>query len=103
MNYQTARQILAEAVRTIARAYPKYKIHDGHGNLLEGYGVTKDGWLHSRALGRRRWMKGNHSIEMQGKRGWTVYDWHASKELHVAKTARDAKAWSEKNRSTATQ
>ena len=91
----------AAAVRTIARAYPKYKIHDGHGNLLEGYGVTKDGWLHSRALGRRRWMKGNHSIERQGKRGWTVYDWHASKELHVAKTARDAKAWSEKNRSTA--
>lgn len=91
----------AAAVRTIARAYPKYKIHDGHGNLLEGYGVTKDGWLHSRALGRRRWMKGSHSIERQGKRGWTVYDWHASKELHVAKTARDAKAWSEKNRSTA--
>ncbi len=46
-------------------------------------------------------MKGSHSIERQGKRGWTVYDWHASKELHVAKTARDAKAWSEKNRSTA--
>ena len=91
----------AAAVRTIARAYPKYKIHDGQGNLLEGYGITKDGWLHSRALGRRRWMKGNHSIERQGKRGWTVYDWHASKELHVAKTARDAKAWSEKNRSTA--
>ena len=91
----------AAAVRTIARAYPKYKIHDGQGNLLEGYTTTKDGWLHSRALGRRRWMKGNHSIERQGKRGWTVYDWHASKELHVAKTARDAKAWSEKNRSTA--
>lgn len=91
----------AAAVRTIARAYPKYKIHDGQGNLLEGYTTTKDGWLHSRALGRRRWMKGSHSIERQGKRGWTVYDWHASKELHVAKTARDAKAWSEKNRSTA--
>ena len=28
----------AAAVRTIARAYPKYKIHDGQGNLLEGYG-----------------------------------------------------------------
>jgi hypothetical protein len=89
------------AVRTIARAYPKYKIHDGQGNLLEGYTTTKDGWLHSRGLGRRRWMKGSHSIERQGKRGWTVYDWHANKELHVAKTARDAKAWSEKNRSTA--
>jgi len=25
------------AVRTIARAYPKYKIHDGHGNLLENW------------------------------------------------------------------
>ena len=25
------------AIRTIARAYPKYKIHDGHGNLLENW------------------------------------------------------------------
>ena len=25
----------SSAIRTIARAYPKYKIHDGHGNLLE--------------------------------------------------------------------
>lgn len=27
----------AAAVRTIARAYPKYKIHDGQGNLLENW------------------------------------------------------------------
>ncbi|NCV79726.1 MAG: hypothetical protein EBW25_02890, partial [Actinobacteria bacterium] len=26
---------IAAAIRTIARAYPKYQIHDGHGNLLE--------------------------------------------------------------------
>jgi len=90
----------SSAVRMISRAYPKYQIHDGHGNLLEGFTTGKDGWLHSRSTGRRRWLKGNHSIERQGKRGWTVYDWHASKELHVAKTARDAKAWSEKNRSS---
>jgi hypothetical protein len=25
------------AIRTIARAYPKYKIHDGQGNLLENW------------------------------------------------------------------
>lgn len=69
------------AVRTIARAYPKHKIHDGHGNELhenqiqEAYiSKTKDGWIHSRGLGHRRWVKGNHSIEKQGKRGWTVYD-----------------------------
>jgi hypothetical protein len=59
---------------------------------------TKDGWIHSRGLGHRRWVKGNHSIEKQGKRGWTVYDWHSSKELHVAKTAKEAKAWSNANR-----
>jgi len=29
------------AVRTIARAYPKYKIHDGQGNLLEAIAVAK--------------------------------------------------------------
>jgi hypothetical protein len=93
------------AVRTIARAYPKHKIHDGHGNELhenqiqEAYiSKAKDGWIHSRGLGHRRWVKGNHSIEKQGKRGWTVYDWHSSKELHVAKTAKEAKAWSNANR-----
>lgn len=92
------------AVRTIARAYPKYKIHDGHGNLLESLYTkeTKDGWQHSRSLGRRRWMKGSHSIERQGKRGWTVYDWHNNKELHVAKTAKEAKAWSNANRKDST-
>ena len=86
-------------IRALRRAYPKHVIHDGYGNELhEGFTIGKDGWLHSRSTGRRTWMKGNHSIERQGKRGWTVYDWHANKELHVAKTARDAKAWSEKNR-----
>jgi len=30
------------AVRTIARAYPKYKIHDGHGNLLENWSYAHD-------------------------------------------------------------
>ena len=32
----------AAAVRTIARAYPKYKIHDGHGNLLENWSYAHD-------------------------------------------------------------
>jgi hypothetical protein len=59
---------------------------------------TQDGWQHTRALGRRRWTKGNHSVERQGKRGWTVYDMHHNKELHLNKTAKGAKAWSEKNR-----
>lgn len=93
------------ALRTLRRAYPKHFIHDGHGNELhenqiqEAYiSKTKDGWIHSRGLGHRRWVKGNHSIEKQGKRGWTVYDWHSSKELHVAKTAKEAKAWSNANR-----
>jgi len=31
----------AAAIRTIARAYPKYKIHDGQGNLLEAIAVAK--------------------------------------------------------------
>jgi hypothetical protein len=67
--------------------------------ITEAYiSKTKDGWIHSRGLGHRRWVKGNHSIEKQGKRGWTVYDWHSSKELHVAKTAKEAKAWSNANR-----
>jgi hypothetical protein len=92
-------------LRTLRRAYPKHFIHDGLGNELhenqiqEAYiSKTKDGWIHSRGLGHRRWVKGNHSIEKQGKRGWTVYDWHSSKELHVAKTAKEAKAWSNANR-----
>jgi len=55
-------------------------------------------WIHTRALGRRRWTKGSHSVERQGKRGWTVYDWHNNRELHVAKTAKEAKAWSNANR-----
>jgi hypothetical protein len=29
------------AVRTIARAYPNYKIHDGHGNLLENWSYAQ--------------------------------------------------------------
>jgi hypothetical protein len=70
------------------------KIHEAYGSK------AKDGWIHSRGLGHRRWVKGNHSIEKQGKRGWTVYDWQNSKELHVAKTAREAKAWSNANRSS---
>lgn len=32
----------AAAVRTIARAYPKYQIHDGHGNLLENWSYAHD-------------------------------------------------------------
>jgi hypothetical protein len=64
---------------------------------------TKDGWQHSRALGRRRWTKGSHSVERQGKRGWTVYDWHNNRELHVAKTAREAKGWSDLNRKEGTK
>lgn len=32
----------AAAVRTIARAYPKYKIHDGQGNLLENWSYAHD-------------------------------------------------------------
>jgi hypothetical protein len=69
--------------------------------IQEAYGSkAKDGWIHSRGLGHRRWVKGNHSIEKQGKRGWTVYDWQRSKELHVAKTAKEAKAWSNANRSS---
>jgi len=30
------------ALRTIARAYPKYKIHDGYGNLLENWSYAHD-------------------------------------------------------------
>jgi hypothetical protein len=32
----------SSAIRTIARAYPKYKIHDGHGNLLENWSYAHD-------------------------------------------------------------
>jgi hypothetical protein len=63
---------------------------------------TQDGWQHTRALGRRRWTKGNHSVERQGKRGWTVYDMHRNKELHLNKTAKGAKAWSNANRTDST-
>jgi hypothetical protein len=99
--YTKTNMDLPPALRSLRREYPKYVIHDGHGNeyLDESYRTTKDGWQHSRGIGGRRWMSGTHIVQRQRDGRWTVYDWVVGKELYSAKTAKAAKAWANENRS----
>ena len=78
----------AAAVRTIARAYPKYQIHDGYGNLLENFhafineapvsytAVMLDQRSHDLLMSRMR----PHMPE-----GWKVYAHHMTMHMGAAK------------------